>query len=207
MRTFPTAFESQKVLTFYPAKPEQIGGDILEIGPGRGDFLLSMAGQCPDKRFVAVELAKKRFYKLIPRIERRGLSNILLINGNAGLIIPELISAETFEKIYVLFPDPWPKRRHIPHRLMSISFIEHLTRILKPGGDIFAATDFWSYADWITDNFRQVSQLRCQGAPFFTDISHIPFYHPTYYEQKWRGIGLAIYYMHYRKIAAADHNG
>jgi len=142
MRTFPTAFESQKVLTFYPAKPEQIGGDILEIGPGRGDFLLSMAGQCPDKRFVAVELAKKRFYKLIPRIERRGLSNILLINGNAGLIIPELISAETFEKIYVLFPDPWPKRRHIPHRLMSISFIEHLTRILKPGGDIFAGRHF-----------------------------------------------------------------
>jgi tRNA (guanine-N7-)-methyltransferase len=201
MRLFPTAFESQKELIFYPARPDRVIGDVLEIGPGRGDFLLSMAAQCPDKRFVAAEISKKRYYKLIPRIEKRGLTNIVLINGNAGMIIPELIDPDTFEKIYVLFPDPWPKRRLIPHRLMSVSFIAHLARILRPGGDLYAATDFWSYADWMTDNFRQVPNLRSQGAPYFTGISQIPYYHPTLYEQKWRGIGLAIYYMHYRKTA------
>jgi len=200
MRQFPTAFESQKEVTFYPARPDRITGDILEIGPGRGDFLLSMAAQCPDKQFVAVELSKKRFFKIIPRIEKRGLTNILLINGNAGLIIPDLIDPETFEKIYVLFPDPWPKRRHIPHRLMSIPFMTHLARILGPGGDLYAATDFWSYADWMTDNFCRVPTLQSQGTPYFTGISQIPYYLPTFYEQKWRGIGLAIYYMHYRKM-------
>jgi tRNA (guanine-N7-)-methyltransferase len=200
MRQFPTAFESQKEMTFYPARPDRITGDILAIGPGRGDFLLSMAAQCPDKQCVAVELSKKRYYKLIPRIEKRGLTNILLINGNAGLIIPEMIDPDMFEKIFVLFPDPWPKRRHIPHRLMSISFMTHLARILQPGGDLYTATDFWSYADWMTDNFRQVPTLQSRGAPYFTGMAQIPYYLPTFYEQKWRGIGLAIYYMHYSKM-------
>lgn len=204
MRTFPTAFQSQKELEFYPTKPDRISGDILEIGPGRGDFFLSLGQQCPQKRVVTVELARKRYYKLIPRVTKRGLTNVLLVNGDARIFIPDQIASDTFEKIYVLFPDPWPKRRHIPHRLMSVPFIEHLARILRPGGNLYAATDFWPYADWMSDNLRQVTMLQSMGAPYFIDISKIPYYSPTFYEQKWRGIGRAIYYMHYRKIPVSE---
>lgn len=199
MRSFPTEFESKKEVLFYPRQPELYTGDILEIGPGRGDFLLSTASQCPDKKIVAVELEKKRYFKLILRIEKRGLINILLIHGNARIVLPRYFQPDSFEKIYVLFPDPWPKRRHLPHRLMSVEFIELLADLLRPDGELYTATDFWPYAEMIVDNADQVSRLRNLGTPYFTTIAHLPYYSPSFYEQKWQNEGRAIYYMRFEK--------
>jgi len=199
MKQFPLEHESKKKVLFYPRKPDIFEGDILEIGPGRGDFLLSAAEQLPDKKLVAVELGKKRYFKLIPRIEKKGLTNILLIHGNARIVLPKYFPPGSFEKIYVLFPDPWPKKRHYFHRLMSVEFVSLLTDCLKTGGHLFCATDFWPYADWVTDNFARVPSLKSMGRPCFTTIDHIDYYSPSFFEQKWRSEGRAIYYMRYRK--------
>ncbi len=199
MRSFPTEYESKKEVLFYPRQPEFFTDDILEIGPGRGDFLLSAALQCPDKKIVAVELGEKRYFKLIPRIERRGLTNILLIHGNARIVLPRYFRPDSFEKIYVLFPDPWPKKRHIPNRLMSVEFIELLVDLLRPDGELYTATDFWPYAEMIVDDAGQVSRLRNLGSPYFTTLAHFPYYNPSLYEQKWQDEGRAIYYMRFKK--------
>ena len=200
MKTFPLEYESKKEILFYPDKPEKFDGDILEVGPGRGDFLMSAAEQNPDKRLVAIEIGKRRHYKMIPRIEKKGLTNILLIGGNARIVLPRYFKPGTFEKVYVLFPDPWPKKRHYPHRLMSVEFISLLTDCLKVGGDLFFATDFWPYADWVVDNVAEVPRLKSLGKPYFTTIDDMAYYRPTFFEQKWRKEGRAIYYMRYRKI-------
>lgn len=200
MKKFPVEFESQKEVLFYPEKPAECGGDILEVGPGRGDFIMSAAEQCPDKKLVAIELDKRRHVKLIPRIERRGLTNIMLIQGNARVVLPRYFKPETFEKIYVLFPDPWPKKRHLPNRLMSVEFISLLADMLKPGHDLYTATDFWPYADMVIDNARQVKTLENIGRPYFVPMSEIAYYGPSLFEQKWRDEGRTIYYMHFKRV-------
>ncbi|HUU46446.1 MAG TPA: hypothetical protein VM118_12010, partial [Acidobacteriota bacterium] len=103
-RSFPTGFESQKVPRFHPARPEHLTCDILEIGPGRGDFLFAMAEAYPEKQFVAIEIRNKRYCKLVRRREERGLSNILLIQGDARFVIPSCIPENTVPSAYILFP-------------------------------------------------------------------------------------------------------
>ncbi len=202
MRSFPLEFELKKEVLFYPARPDTPVGDILEIGPGRGDFMLNVAEQCPDKKIVAIDLDKRRYYKLGPRIERNGLTNVLLMQGHAQVVLPRVFPPDTFEKVYVLFPDPWPKRRHIPHRLMSVEFMTILAGLLKVGGELYCATDFWPYASWVADNAGEIPILQSLGAPYFAAASEIPLYNATYYEKKWRDDGRAIYYMRYRRILA-----
>ncbi|MCP4567131.1 MAG: hypothetical protein GY841_06085, partial [FCB group bacterium] len=171
-----------------------------EIGPGRGDFIISAAEQCPDKQLVAIELDKRRHFKMIPRIEKKGLTNILLIQGNARVVLPRFFKPGIFEKAYVLFPDPWPKKRHVPNRLMSVEFITLLADMLGPDGDLFSATDFWPYADMVIDHARQVSSLENAGRPYFVPMEEIAYYGPSFFEKKWRDEGRSIYYMRYKKI-------
>ncbi|MCK5125115.1 MAG: hypothetical protein KAR42_02570 [candidate division Zixibacteria bacterium] len=200
MRTFPYKYELTKELSFYPEHPVDISGYSLEIGPGRGDFLLSLAEKHPDKKFAAVELGKRRYSKMIPRIEQKGLTNILLVRGNARVVINELCKEAAFERVYVLFPDPWPKNRHVPNRLLSIEFLNQLTRVIKPGGHFFAATDYYPYAIWTTSNLCKVNSLRKDHSGLFTGIDALDDYTPSHFEQRWRDEGRSIYYMRYEKL-------
>jgi len=198
MKSFPWEFESAKEVLFYPDKPGECSGDILEVGPGRGDLLLSLAVSFPDKKFAAIELGRKRYYKLIPRIKKKQIENILLIQGDARIVLPRYFAEKTFEKIYVLFPDPWPKKRHAPKRLLNAEFLSLLTRFLKLGGDLFIATDVTFYAVWVLENARQVRLLHNMGTPF-VDSSVLADYEPTFFEMKWRSEERAIHYLWYRR--------
>jgi tRNA (guanine-N7-)-methyltransferase len=199
MRQFPYEYESRREVLFYPEKPDRVGGDILEIGPGRGDLLFAMAEKSPEKEFVAIEYLIKRYFKLIKRIERLGLQNILLIQGRAQIVMPRLIAPDTFGRVYVMFPDPWPKERHAPHRLLTVDFLNILACTLKAGGDLVIATDFRPYAEWVVENAQQVPSLENAGSPY-CDSSAIPDYAPTFFEQKWRDQRREIYYMRFRKL-------
>ncbi len=199
MREFPYSYAAKKKIPVYPDGNISGRGDILEIGPGRGDFMLNMAKRCPEKTIVGIELGQKRYNKLIPRIEKHGLTNIILLGGDARIALPRYFSGHRFEMIYVLFPDPWPKRRHIPQRLMSIDFMTLLTSRLIDNGHLFVATDFWSYADWVVDNAEAVDGLKNTGHPFFIRRDEMPNYSQSYFEQKWRIEGRMIYYMRFEK--------
>ncbi|MBI2340662.1 MAG: tRNA (guanosine(46)-N7)-methyltransferase TrmB [Deltaproteobacteria bacterium] len=197
-KQFPYDFEAKKEVLFYPSKPAEFRGDILEIGPGRGDLLLAMAEAQPDKKFVAVEIGKKRYFRLIPRIEKRGIKNIFLIRGDARVIIPRYFGEETFEKIFVLFPDPWPKDRHAFRRLLTVEFFWLLGHHLKPEGELILATDVEWYAEWMTENLRRVSVLKNRLDPQLF-ASELPGITPTFFEEKWKNEGRKIYYLLYGK--------
>ncbi|MEZ5358588.1 MAG: hypothetical protein R3F48_07115 [Candidatus Zixiibacteriota bacterium] len=199
MKRFPYEHRLQKEILFYPERPDDFSGYSLEIGPGRGDFLLSIAEMHPDKKFVAIEIGKKRYYKMIPRIEKKGLKNILLICGDSRIVINEMFGDARFERAYVLFPDPWPKRRHLPNRLLSIDFIRLVSSVISPGGHFFSATDYFPYAIWTTGNLQKVDDLTNSSDDFFTTMDRIDDYTPSFFEQKWRNEGRHIYYMRYRK--------
>lgn len=201
MRQFPYEFEARKPILFFPEPLVQIEGDFLEVGPGRGDFLMALAEQYPDRRVVAIELAKRRYYKLIPRIEKRGITNITLIQAAAQVAIPRHCQPRTFERIYVLFPDPWPKDRHAPHRLLNTEFLIMLAGLLTDSGSFFFATDHQPYAEWVVENLRNVPMLLNTGGPF-AGRSDIDDYVPSFFEQKWREEGREIFYLRCRRVTA-----
>lgn len=200
MREYPYEFELKKPVQFYPEPVDDLSADALEIGPGRGDFLLEIAARYPDRKFIAIELSQKRFRKLIPRIEKKGLTNILLIRGNARVIVPEYLASARFRKVYVFFPDPWPKKRHYLHRLLSPDFLRQLTGILVPGGFLFAATDFRPYAEWIVANMNGMKEFSSEGGSDYVTADRIDDYQETFFEQKWRNEGREIYYLRYRRL-------
>ena len=113
-------------------------------------------------------------------------------------MLQEHFTDKPFEKIYVLFPDPWPKKRHALKRLLQTEFIELISRFLKPQGDLFFATDVAWYADWVIENCREISSIECVGDPW-VDAKSLFGYAPTFFEQKWRAEGRKIYYLWYRK--------
>jgi tRNA (guanine-N7-)-methyltransferase len=194
-RVFPLEWESRKPIQFYPSEVEQISGDILEIGPGRGELLLWFAGNLPDKKLVGIEMMFGRYQKLIARIERIGAANILLLRGNARIIVPRYVTDSAFERIYVLFPDPWPKSRHSHHRLLSVEFLTLLAAKLKLSGDIVLATDWQPYADWVIKNAAQVPLLQNTGTPYSTESNLNPSGEQTYFEKKWREVGRQIFFV------------
>jgi tRNA (guanine-N7-)-methyltransferase len=202
MKSFPYEFASKKRLLFYPEEPDDFTGDVLEIGPGRGDFLLSEAAANPDTRYVAVELKKRRYFKLARRVEKRELHNVLLIHGDARIVLPKCFRDGTFQCAYVLFPDPWPKRRHAEMRLLSQEFLNLLTRLLRTDGEFIFGTDAQDYMEWVIENAESVPGLQRTrlGASGGTPT---PEWIPTFYEQKWRDDGRIIRFVGYRKLNGA----
>jgi tRNA (guanine-N7-)-methyltransferase len=191
-RTFPWEWEWQKPVPIYPEDSEPGVGDILEIGPGRGDLLLALAEKMPDKRFVAIELGKRRFYRLIPRLEKRGLTNVQLLCGDARVIMRKYLREPVFEQAYVLFPDPWPKKRHAYKRLLSTPFLSELTGILRPTAKLYFATDVAWYADWVRENARQLDDLVVSALPPNRESSLFAET-MTFFEEKWRSEGRTIH--------------
>jgi tRNA (guanine-N7-)-methyltransferase len=199
-RIFPLEFESRKPILFYPSEVEQVTGDILEIGPGRGDLFLWLAAAHPEKRFVAIEIMMKRYGKLITRVEKRGLSNIQMLRGNARVAIPRHFKTPCFERVYVLFPDPWPKPRHTHQRLLSIEFLGQLSGLLRESGDIVLATDWQPYADWVIGNVAAVPSLRNTGTPYAQEGNFNPSGEPTFFEKLWRSKGRDIFFVRIERV-------
>jgi len=160
---------------------------ILEIGPGRGDFLLFLAKERPCEKIAAIEYKRKRFDKLLKRCSP--YPNISLHLGNAEDLLPELFPPETLREVYILFPDPWPKRRHAKHRLFRPPFLEHLEFVLKAQGQVIVATDDNSYRRQIEEVFG--------SAPF--SLLSTPFHFPTFYAQKWVKEGRTLFSLVYEK--------
>lgn len=199
MRDFPIKFEEKKSILMYPQIQDKISADILEIGPGRGDLLFSLATENPTKKFVAIEMSHSRYEKLIANTEKRALKNIQLIRADARIALSRYFEPDTFEKIFVLFPDPWPKNKHAFRRLLSIEWITLLVRFLKIKGELITATDVPDYANWIFANLSTFKNLQNTLAPnkFMNEISGLT---ETYFQKKWRLMGLNLHFMSHIKM-------
>lgn len=170
---------------------------LLEIGPGRGDFLFWLAEQNPDKEVWAVEYKRKRFEKLIQRVEKRNLKNITLFCGDAKKVLPEKIASSSIEKLYILFSDPWPKRRHAHHRLFQQAFVEEIHRILSSSGEVFVAHDDPRYTEEIKTIFRKNAALF-----IYSEDASLPLM--TFYAEKWLRAGRTLRFWSYRKISCME---
>jgi tRNA (guanine-N7-)-methyltransferase len=121
----------------------------IEIGSGKGTFLLNEAQAFPDVNFLGIEWASKYYRHAVDRIGRWGLSNVRLIRTDATAFLRDSMPNESVDCFHVYFPDPWPKKRHHKRRFMCNSNIEQILRILKTSGLLRIATDHAGYFEQI----------------------------------------------------------
>ena len=118
----------------------------VEIGAGRGEFIIEQAAAMPDRHFLAVESAATVAHLIAIRAARRGLTNLRIVRMDARPLLALMLPPASVDACHIYFPDPWPKERHFKHRLFVPSFVSSLRRTLKPGGRLFVATDVAPYA-------------------------------------------------------------
>lgn len=123
----------------------------VEIGSGKGRFLLQMAAEHPEVSLLAVERAGKYHRMVCDKAGRRGLENVRLLRTTAEDLLFRLLPLESIDALYVLFPDPWPKKRHHKRRLFSPDVTAAMVRCLKPGAPLLVKSDHPAYAEVIED--------------------------------------------------------
>jgi tRNA (guanine-N7-)-methyltransferase len=119
----------------------------VEIGFGKGMFLLSLAKEKPGAVFIGIETRAKYCSRIMERIKKIQFANIKVVYGDARIIISEFFTEAKISRFYVLFPDPWWKTRHSKKRLFNKKFINDIYKMLVSGGSVFFKTDvevlFW----------------------------------------------------------------
>jgi tRNA (guanine-N7-)-methyltransferase len=139
----------------------------VDIGAGKGAFLLAAAAAAPDRNFLGIERQLVRVRKVDAKARRRGLTNVRLVRVEAGYFVRYLVPAGSVAVYHIYCPDPWPKRRHRQRRLISPAFVADLHRTLEPRGWIKFSTDDRDYFEAAESVFRASGRFceRPAGVP------------------------------------------
>ena len=135
----------------------------LDLGAGDGGFVLQYAKQHPEINLLAVERLLGRVRKIEKRAVRAGQDNIRVLRLEFGYTVKYLLPPGSVSIAHILFPDPWPKRRHWPRRLIQPPFIRDLAVALRPGGELRFTTDHANYFETGQQAIREANVL--QPAP------------------------------------------
>ena len=164
----------------------------LELGFGNGAFLEELAAHRPETDWVAGEISWASVRRLLRRLDRRGLANVRVFQGNGAFVLEHLFAPDSLDTIYINHPDPWPKVRHHGRRLIQPAFVDLLARRLAPGGRVLIVTDHADYAGWIAEVLE--GQRALSSVYPTTWVSEIPGRTVTKYEQKGVEAGSIIHY-------------
>lgn len=126
----------------------------LDLGCGKGRFLLARAAAFREVNFLGIDRMLRRIRKIDSKARRQGLDNIRLMRIEGYYAVSYLIPPVSIDTYFILFPDPWPKKKHHDHRLFNPRFVDALHRTMKPGGLVHLATDHLPYFDEIAAIMR-----------------------------------------------------
>lgn len=133
---------------------------VIEIGFGDGAALIESALKYPDKNFIGIEVYDSGLGQCLNTINQHKIKNIRLIYGDAAEVFEQFITKKSVEKINILFPDPWPKKRHHKRRLINKGFLALLSKSLKNKGIVNVSTDWEDYAQQIELTFKESNQFK-----------------------------------------------
>ena len=133
---------------------------VIEIGFGDGAVLIESALKNPNKNFIGIEVYDSGLGQCLNEIDKYNIKNIRLIYGDAVEVFEQFINKKSVEKINILFPDPWPKKRHHKRRLINKRFLALLSKSLKNKGVVNVSTDWEDYAQQIELTFKESNQFK-----------------------------------------------
>jgi tRNA (guanine-N7-)-methyltransferase len=157
----------------------------IEIGIGKGRFILDAARRREDVNYVGVEWAMKYLRMAHARCVRRELSNLRFVRADAREFVEFFVPERSVNAYHIYFPDPWPKKRHHKRRLFNREFLNEVERTLIPGGLLWLATDFAEYFEVMEDVLRESDRLQ--------EIDRVWDGAKTNYEEKYLAVGKPIY--------------
>ena len=145
-----------------------------------------------------MDVKEKRIKTIVRKLDEKLNANVRVIRMFIDSESIGFFAGERFERIYIMFPDPWPKRKHHRRRLINHNFIAILKNLLKPHGILEIVTDHSGYAQWITKHFKERDDFSPYYPNYFAreaEDDHIV----TYFEEKMRALGFVPYYFKFVK--------
>lgn len=177
---------------------ERAGPLVMEVGFGDGWFLTHLAQEHPDWNLLGAEIALGSVTRAFKRLRREGVTNARLYRGHARFLVRDVLPPRSLHRIYVNFPDPWPKKRHRDRRLLRAPFFRLLSTRLEDGGTLLFTTDHAEYFD---------SALEEAASTGLYDIAQLPPPSATLqtkYARKWRAQDIPIQHAVFTKQKEAD---
>ncbi|KXU34126.1 hypothetical protein AXK11_08770 [Cephaloticoccus primus] len=154
------------------------GGATLEIGCGHGHFIAAYAQAQPEVPCLAIDILAERLARAQKKLDRAGLRNAVLLRSEARLLLDNLPDWLRLRRVFVLFPDPWPKRRHHKNRLLQPDFLSALARHCVPEARLHFRTDHAPY-------FAEVQALLHEHPDWvLLDDAPWPFEHETVFQNR-----------------------
>lgn len=175
----------------FATRPEAVW---LEIGFGGGEHLAAQAEAHPKIGFVGAEPYVNGIAGLLARARDAGLDNLRLWPDDIRILLPAFLS-ESVERVFILFPDPWPKARHHKRRLIAPPLLAELARVMSPGAELRIATDDADYQAWIGEHLAAAAAFEDAAAQRDRPADWLP----TRYEAKALGDGRQPLYWRYRR--------
>jgi tRNA (guanine-N7-)-methyltransferase len=175
----------------------------MEVGFGKGLFLLRAAGEQPEVNFVGVEILRKYQLYTATRLVKRSLGNVRLMCTDARVLLRDGIAYEALQTLHIYFPDPWWKMRHHKRRVFTAEFADQAVRVLRPGGVLSFATDVEAYDRMVKELVVGQPRLREQPPPEVGAPTHEMDY-LTNFERKFRKEGRAIYRHRWERMDASS---
>lgn len=137
----------------------------MEIGFGKGRYLLRRCLAEPERRFLGIEVAAKYHGLFVERARRRGAANWIALRGDALYLLAAVLPRRFAAAVHVYFPDPWPKSRHQRRRLFDPETVDLVLGALAPGGRLWFATDFLEYGEKVADLLAGYPGLAVERLP------------------------------------------
>lgn len=171
---------------------------IVEIGFGMGKATAEIAAKNPDRNYLGLEVHRAGVGRLLGEIERRGLTNVRVIEYDALEVLSRMVPDGSLSGVHVFFPDPWPKKRHHKRRMMIRPRTDLIASKLASGGYVYMATDWEPYGEeaWLELAATDGLKSRYEGfAP------HQAWRPETRFEQKGKAASRDIYELMFEKTA------
>jgi len=171
----------------------------VEIGFGNGAVLAYSAKQSPQINFVGIEVHPPGIGALLKVLAAEQITNVRIIAADAVEVLQLMFDDQCISHLALLFPDPWPKKRHHKRRIIQLEFIDLLARKMRPGAVLHMATDWPEYADWMTETFSSQPdfQLLSEPAGLVPGVISRP---ETRFEQRGLRLGHEVRDLFYRRI-------
>ncbi|MGA7261196.1 MAG: tRNA (guanosine(46)-N7)-methyltransferase TrmB [Stellaceae bacterium] len=170
----------------------------LEIGFGGGEHLAQLAEQHPQTGFIGCEMFENGIVKLLAQIERRRLDNVRIFADAARLMMAALPPA-SIGRVFILFPDPWPKRRQHKRRIVSRATLDGLAEIMTDDAELRVATDDADYLSWILERVAAHPAFEWLARRPGDELERPPDWPPTRYEAKARAAGRSPAFLRIRR--------
>jgi tRNA (guanine-N7-)-methyltransferase len=172
---------------------------VMEIGFGGGEHLAAQAEANPDAGFIGCEPYLNGVAKLLRHINAKQVGNIRIYTDDARFLLEKLMP-ESLDKVYILFPDPWPKARHANRRIINAQTLNLLARVVKPGGALQLASDDPAYIEWMLEVLLQDSRFEWLAEKADDFRMPPPGWVATRYQEKTEAMGRKPVFLLFTKI-------